>query len=131
MRWIAVIACGALAAAAVGAGYARAHAQSAAAQASTTSQSATGTQNQAGSEIQANAQNVSAAEAGKPPEAPLTAGPPPRQIAAESADLLKMATALKSEVDKTTKDQLSVTVVRKASEIEQLAHKARLGGPKS
>ena len=50
-----------------------------------------------------------------------------REIEAESANLLKMATALKAEVDKTTKDTLSVTVVRKAGEIEQLAHKVRLG----
>jgi hypothetical protein len=50
-----------------------------------------------------------------------------REIEAESSDLLKMATALKAEVDKSTKDTLSVTVVRKAGEIEQLAHKVRLG----
>jgi hypothetical protein len=51
-------------------------------------------------------------------------------VAGEAADLLKMATVLKSEVDKTTKDTLSVTVVRKAGEIEQLAHKVRTGpGP--
>jgi hypothetical protein len=53
-----------------------------------------------------------------------------QQIASECADLLKMATDLKSEVGKTTKDTLSVTVVRKASEIEQLAHKVRAGSPK-
>jgi hypothetical protein len=50
-----------------------------------------------------------------------------QQIASEAADLLKMATALKSEVDRTTKDQLSVSVVRKAGAIEQLAHKVRFG----
>ena len=48
-----------------------------------------------------------------------------QQVATECADLLKMATDLKAEVDKTTKDELSVTVVRKASEIEQFAHKVR------
>jgi hypothetical protein len=53
-----------------------------------------------------------------------------QQIASECSDLLKMATDLKSEVDKTTKDTLSVTVVRKASAIEQLAHKVRTGSPK-
>jgi hypothetical protein len=53
-----------------------------------------------------------------------------QQIASECADLLKMATDLKAEVDKSTKDTLSVTVVRKASEIEQLAHKVRTGSPK-
>ncbi len=40
-----------------------------------------------------------------------------------------MATDLKSEVDKSTKDVLSVGVVRKAGEIEQLAHKVRTGSP--
>jgi hypothetical protein len=53
-----------------------------------------------------------------------------QQIASECSDLLKMATDLKSEVDKTTRDTLSVTVVRKASAIEQLAHKVRTGSPK-
>lgn len=53
-----------------------------------------------------------------------------QEIASECADLLKMATDLKQEVDKTTKDTLSVTVVRKAGEIEQLAHKVRTGSPK-
>jgi hypothetical protein len=53
-----------------------------------------------------------------------------QQIASECADLLKMAMDLKAEVNKSTKDTLSVTVVRKASEIEQLAHKVRTGSPK-
>jgi hypothetical protein len=53
-----------------------------------------------------------------------------QQIASQCADLLKMATDLKSEVDKTTRDTLSIKVVRKASEIEQLAHKVRTGSPK-
>ena len=82
----------------------------------------------------------------QPPVVTLAAGKPPannspaklpgavapadgqkQQVVSEAADLLKMATALKTEVDKTTKDTLSVTVVRKAGEIEQLAHKVRLG----
>ncbi|MGB8261832.1 MAG: hypothetical protein WCE75_15830 [Terracidiphilus sp.] len=45
-----------------------------------------------------------------------------RQIAADSAKLLKLATELKTEVDKTTKDTLSLGVIRKAEEIERLAH---------
>jgi hypothetical protein len=53
-----------------------------------------------------------------------------QEITSECADLLKMATDLKAEVNKTTKDTLSLTVVRKASEIEQLAHKVRTGSPK-
>lgn len=44
-----------------------------------------------------------------------------RQIADESTQLLAMAVALKAEVDKTTKDTLSLTVIRKADEIEKLA----------
>jgi hypothetical protein len=63
----------------------------------------------------------------KQPDGGATQDPQKQEIANEAADLLKMATVLKSEVDKTTKDQLSVKVVRKAGEIEQLAHKARLG----
>lgn len=45
-----------------------------------------------------------------------------KQIADESALLLKLATDLKSEVDKTSKDTLSISVVRKAEAIEKLAH---------
>jgi hypothetical protein len=45
-----------------------------------------------------------------------------RQIAEDSAKLLKLATDLKAEVDKTTKDTLSLSVIRKAEEIEKLAH---------
>jgi len=45
-----------------------------------------------------------------------------KQIADESAALLKLATDLKSEVDKTNKDTLSMNVIRKADAIEKLAH---------
>ena len=45
-----------------------------------------------------------------------------RQIGAESTRLLKLATDLKTEVDKTNKDTLSLGVIRKADEIEKLAH---------
>jgi hypothetical protein len=48
-----------------------------------------------------------------------------KRIADDSANLLKLANSLKADVDKTTKDMLSVTVVREAGEIEQLAHKMR------
>jgi nitric oxide reductase activation protein len=44
-----------------------------------------------------------------------------KQIADESARLLTMALALKAEVDKTSKDTLSINVIRKADEIEKLA----------
>jgi len=67
-----------------------------------------------------------AASAGTaPPNGATAVDPQKQQIADQCAELLKMATALKSEVDKTTKDTLSVAVVRKAGEIEQLAHKVR------
>jgi hypothetical protein len=45
-----------------------------------------------------------------------------KQIVEESAELLKLATDLKTEVDKTSKDTLSITVIRKADAIEKLAH---------
>jgi hypothetical protein len=45
-----------------------------------------------------------------------------KQIADDSEKLLKLATDLKSEVDKTSKDTLSLNVIRKADAIEKLAH---------
>jgi len=60
------------------------------------------------------------------PAQPAIPDPDPNNpVAVQSANLLKMAYDLKSEVDKTTKDTLSVTVVRRAAEIEQLARKMR------
>jgi len=48
-----------------------------------------------------------------------------KQISDDSTRLLKLATELKSEVDKTTKDTLSLGVIRKADEIERLAHSVK------
>ena len=48
-----------------------------------------------------------------------------KQIADDSAKLLKLATDLKTEVDKTSKDTLSLGVIRKAEEIEKLAHSVK------
>jgi len=45
-----------------------------------------------------------------------------KQIADDSSKLLKLATDLKTEVDKTNKDTLSINVIRKAEAIEKLAH---------
>ena len=45
-----------------------------------------------------------------------------KQIADESAQLLRLATDLKAEVDKSTKDTLSVAVIRKADAVERAAH---------
>jgi len=82
-----------------------------------------------------NPPGAQAAGATKPasnqPTANVPQDPRKQAIANECADLLKMATDLKAEVDKTTKDTLSVGVVRKAGEIEQLAHKVRAGNGKS
>lgn len=54
-----------------------------------------------------------------------------QQITSECADLLKMANDLKTAVDKSDKDILSVTVIRKANEIEQYAHKVRTESEKN
>ena len=48
-----------------------------------------------------------------------------KQINDDSARLLKLASDLKSEVDKTSKDTLSLGVIRKAEEIEKLAHNVK------
>lgn len=48
------------------------------------------------------------------------------KIADDTARLLQLATDLKAEVDKTTKDTLSLSVIRKADAIEKLAHDARV-----
>jgi hypothetical protein len=44
-----------------------------------------------------------------------------KQIADDAAKLLELATELKTEVDKTDKDTLSLQVIRKAETIEKLA----------
>jgi hypothetical protein len=48
-----------------------------------------------------------------------------KQIADDSTKLLTMAMALKAEVDRTTKDTLSLNVIRKAEEIEKLARSVK------
>ncbi len=51
-----------------------------------------------------------------------------KKLVADTERLLELSTELKTEVDKSTKNELSVTVVQKAAEIERLAHdvKARM-----
>jgi hypothetical protein len=44
-----------------------------------------------------------------------------KHIAENTAKLLKLATELQAEIEKTTKDTLSLNVIRKADEIERLA----------
>lgn len=53
-----------------------------------------------------------------------------KRIVEDSEKLLALANELKQEVDKTTKDQMSVEVIKKADEIEKLAHdlKTRMKG---
>jgi hypothetical protein len=71
------------------------------------------------------AQTPSQDQAAKAQVSDAAAGPPKKQVALDGANLLKMANDLKANVDKTTPDTLSVTVVREAEEIEKLAHKMR------
>jgi hypothetical protein len=72
-------------------------------------------------------QSTSTGQLGISPEAmPAVPEPDPSNpVAVQSANLLKAVYTLKLEVDKTTKDTLSVSVVRKAAEIEQMARKMR------
>ncbi len=67
------------------------------------------------------------AESEKPP---IVQTPQQKQLADDTAKLLQLATELKTAVDKTTKDELSLEVIRKADEIERLAHdvKQRMKG---
>ena len=44
-----------------------------------------------------------------------------KQIGEDTTRLFKLAMELKAEVDKTSKDSLSLNVIRKADEIERLA----------
>ena len=48
-----------------------------------------------------------------------------KQLSDDSAKLLELAGELKVEVDKTNKDTLSLNVIRRAGEIEKLAHDIR------
>jgi hypothetical protein len=47
------------------------------------------------------------------------------QLAADTAKLLQLANELKAEMDKSTKDTLSISVLKKADQVERLAHKVR------
>jgi hypothetical protein len=48
-----------------------------------------------------------------------------RRLVADTEKLLVLATDLKAQVDKSTKDTLSVDVIKKAEEIEKLAHSVK------
>jgi hypothetical protein len=114
----------AIVAIAVSAGLRSSHAQSSPAQTASSDRPAIPTTNSAG--VEASAAGKQAQQATPPTAESLQQ----QQVANEAANLLKMATDLKAAVDKTTKDTLSVGVVRKAGEIEQLAHKVRTGSGK-
>jgi len=47
------------------------------------------------------------------------------QLTADTAKLLQLANELKAEMDKSSKDTLSVGVIKKAEEVEKLARKVR------
>jgi nitric oxide reductase activation protein len=48
-----------------------------------------------------------------------------KRLVADTDKLLTLATQLKQDVDKSNKDVLSVDVVKKADEIEKLAHSVK------
>ncbi|MGB6691490.1 MAG: hypothetical protein WBE76_26945 [Terracidiphilus sp.] len=51
--------------------------------------------------------------------------PQQKRLADDTAKLLTLANELKAELDKTSKDTLSVSVIKKAEQVEKLAHKVR------
>jgi hypothetical protein len=48
-----------------------------------------------------------------------------KRLVADTAKLLALATDLKTQVDKSTKDTMSVDVIKKADEIEKLARSVK------
>jgi hypothetical protein len=51
--------------------------------------------------------------------------PQQKQLADDTARLEALANELKAELDKSGKDTLSLSVIRKAEQVEKLAHKVR------
>jgi hypothetical protein len=51
--------------------------------------------------------------------------PQQKQLADDTAQLLTLANELKAELDKSNKDTLSLSVIKKAEQVEKLAHKVR------
>ena len=51
--------------------------------------------------------------------------PQQKQLSYDTAKLLTLANELKAELDKSNKDTLSLSVIRKADQVEKLAHKVR------
>jgi hypothetical protein len=48
-----------------------------------------------------------------------------KKLIADTDHLLALATQLKADMDKTTKDTMSIEVIKKAEEIEKLAHSVK------
>jgi hypothetical protein len=48
-----------------------------------------------------------------------------KQLVSDTQKLLALANELKSDVDKSNKDMLSIDVIKKAEEIEKLAHSVK------
>jgi hypothetical protein len=51
--------------------------------------------------------------------------PQQKQLAEDTAKLLSLANELKAELDKSNKNTLSLSVIKKAQDVEKLAHKVR------
>lgn len=51
--------------------------------------------------------------------------PQQKQLADDAAKLLTLANELKAELDRSGKDTLSLSVIKKAEQVEKLAHKVR------
>jgi hypothetical protein len=49
--------------------------------------------------------------------------PKQKQLSGDTARLQLLANELKAEMDKSSKDTLSLSVIKKAEEVEKLAHK--------
>jgi hypothetical protein len=58
-----------------------------------------------------------------PAEALKPMSPKQKQLTDDTAKLQILANELKAEMDKSSKDTLSLTVIKKAEEVEKLAHK--------
>jgi hypothetical protein len=71
---------------------------------------------------EASATSEATGDTSKPPT-PQT--PQQKQLAEDTAKLLTLANELKAELDKSSKDTLSLTVIKKAEQVEKLAHKVR------
>ena len=69
------------------------------------------------------AAKVEVAANNQPPATPQT--PKQKQLADDTAKLLQLANELKAELDKSSKDTLSLSVMKKAEQVEKLAHKVR------